>query len=186
MKAMKVRFWGEMLAIVGLIACAAALVIATVGGTAGAAAGEPESAHAAEPRQSLSTQSSSTQSSSGQSSSGQSSSGQSSSGQSSSIQSSSVQSSSEASPPQPQNYDGVITDTRCGAKHSAAIGQSAADCTRACVHSGERFALVDGDRTYALEGESEALKHAAGERVRIVGTLSGSTISVASVRAPAP
>jgi hypothetical protein len=178
---MKVRFWGEMLAIVGLIACAAALVIATVGGTAGAAAGEPESAHAAEPRQSLSTQSSS-----GQSSSGQSSSGQSSSVQSSSIQSSSVQSSSEASPPQPQNYDGVITDTRCGAKHSAAIGQSAADCTRACVHSGERFALVDGDRTYALEGESEALKHAAGERVRIVGTLSGSTISVASVRAPAP
>ena len=181
MKAMKVRFWGEMLAVIGLIACAAALVIATVEGTAGAAAGEPESAHAAEPRQSSSTQSSSTQSSSGQSSSGQSSSVQ-----SSSIQSSSIQSSSEASPPQPQNYDGVITDTRCGAKHSAAIGQSAADCTRACVHSGERFALVDGDRTYALEGESEALKHAAGERVRIVGTLSGSTISVASVRAPAP
>lgn len=156
MKAMKLRFWVEMLAIVSLIACASALVIATVGGSAGAAADEPESAHAAEPKQSSSTQTSP------------------------------VQSSSEAAPPQPQNYDGVITDTRCGAKHSAAIGQSAADCTRACVHGGERFALVDGDRTYALEGESEALKHAAGERVRIVGTLSGSTISVASVRAPAP
>jgi hypothetical protein len=151
MNVVRVRFWVEMLAVISLIACASALVIATVGGTAGAAANEPESAHAAEPKQS-----------------------------------SSIQSSSEASPPQQQNYDGVITDTRCGAKHSAAIGQSAADCTRACVHSGERFALVDGDKMYALEGEPEALKHAAGERVRIVGTLSGSTISVASVRAPVP
>ncbi|MGD0568095.1 MAG: hypothetical protein ABSA78_06790 [Candidatus Sulfotelmatobacter sp.] len=91
----------------------------------------------------------------------------------------------QSSASEPRNYDGVITDTRCGAKHSAAIGQSAADCTRACVHGGERFALVDGDKMYALEGESEALKHAAGERVTIVGTLSGSTISVASVRVPA-
>jgi hypothetical protein len=149
MNAMKVRFWVEMLAIVSLIACAAALVIATVGSTAGAAAGEPE-------------QSSFTQSSPPEAS---------------PLQTQNVQ---------PQNYDGVITDTRCGAKHSAAIGQSAADCTRACVHGGERFALVDGDKMYALEGELAGLKHSAGERVRIVGTLNGNTISVASVRAPAP
>jgi hypothetical protein len=99
---------------------------------------------------------------------------------------------SEESPPlqssasEAQNYDGVITDTRCGAKHAAAIAQSAADCTRACVHGGERFALVDGDKRYILQGEPEALKHAAGERVRIVGTLSGNTILVASVVAAAP
>jgi hypothetical protein len=150
MNAMKVRFWVEMFAVMSLIACALALVIATVGGTAGAAADAPESAFAAEPKQSSSI---------------------------SPVQPQNVQ---------PQNYDGVITDTRCGAKHSAAIGQSAADCTRACVHGGEKFALVDGDKMYALEGELAGLKHSAGERVRIVGTLSGNTISVASVRAPAP
>jgi hypothetical protein len=159
MNAMKVRLWVEMLAIVSLIACAAALVIATVGSTADAAAGEPETALAAEPRQSSASPT------------------QSSSPEASPVQPQNVQ---------PQNYDGVITDTRCGAKHSAAIGQSAADCTRACVHGGERFALVDGDKMYALEGEVAGLKHSAGERVRIVGRLNGNTISVASVRAPAP
>jgi len=29
----------------------------------------------------------------------------------------------------PQNYEGMLTDTHCGAKHSAAVGMSAADCT---------------------------------------------------------
>ena len=85
---------------------------------------------------------------------------------------------------QPQTYDGVITDTHCEAKHSAPLAESAAECTRVCVHSGERFALVDGDKLYVLEGEPVALKRAAGERVRIAGTLNGNTISVTSVVAP--
>lgn len=82
-----------------------------------------------------------------------------------------------------QSYEGIITDSRCGAKHSAAVGLGAADCTRACVHSGEHFALVDGDKTYALEGDESILKRAAGQRVRIVGTLNDKTIAVASVTA---
>jgi len=84
---------------------------------------------------------------------------------------------------QPQAYEGVITDTHCGAKHSAAVGMAAADCTRVCVHSGESFALVDGDKTYTLQGEEGALKRVAGQRVKIVGALNGDTISVASVAA---
>jgi hypothetical protein len=85
---------------------------------------------------------------------------------------------------QPQTYDGVITDTHCGAKHSAPLAETAAECTRVCVHAGDRFALVDGDKMYVLEGEPAALKRAAGERVRIAGTLNGNTISVTSVAAP--
>jgi hypothetical protein len=81
-----------------------------------------------------------------------------------------------------QTYDGVVTDTKCGAKHMPALHESAADCTRACVHAGEKFSLVDGDKVYTLEGEPEMLKRAAGERVTIAGTLNGNTISVASVR----
>lgn len=85
----------------------------------------------------------------------------------------------------PQNYEGMLTDTHCGAKHSAAVGMSAADCTRLCVHSGEHFALVDGEKAYILEGDEAALKRMAGQRVKIVGTLSGSTILVSSVATPA-
>jgi hypothetical protein len=80
-----------------------------------------------------------------------------------------------------QTYEGIITDAHCGAKHSATVGMGAAECTRVCVHSGEHFALVDGDKTYTLEGNDTALKRMAGQRVKVLGTLSGQTISVASV-----
>ncbi len=82
-----------------------------------------------------------------------------------------------------QVYEGMITDTHCGAKHSAAIGLAAADCTRVCVHGGEHFALVDGDKVYLLEDDLETLKKMAGQRVKIVGTRSGNAISVVSVSA---
>ena len=84
-----------------------------------------------------------------------------------------------------QTYEGIITDAHCGAKHSATVGMAAAECTRVCVHSGEHFALVDGDKTYTLEGNDTALKRMAGQRVKLFGTLSGQTISVASVGAGA-
>lgn len=90
----------------------------------------------------------------------------------------------ETSPVAAQTYEGVVTDTRCEAKHSAPLAESAADCTRVCIHAGEHFALVDGDQLYLLEGEPEVLKGVAGERVTITGTLNGGTISVASVRSP--
>lgn len=84
-----------------------------------------------------------------------------------------------------QPYEGVVTDTHCGARHSADAAQSAAGCTRSCVHAGEHFALVDGDKVYVLEGEPELLKRAAGVRVTVMGTRNNDTIAVASVRLPA-
>jgi hypothetical protein len=82
---------------------------------------------------------------------------------------------------QTQSYEGMVTDTHCGARHSAAIGMAAADCTRVCVHGGEQFALIDGDSVYVLEGDPEALKRVAGRRVRVVGTLNGNKIAVSAV-----
>jgi hypothetical protein len=137
MKRTKARLWIGMIALVSGIACAQALLIATLGAAAGTVAG---------------------QSASGQSRPG-------------------------GSATQPQNYEGVITDTQCGAKHSAAIGRSAADCTRVCVHGGGQFALVDGETIYLLEGELAAFKKLAGQRASIVGTVRGNKILVASVAA---
>jgi hypothetical protein len=139
LKAIKVRFWIEMLALSSAIACSVALFFATLGAATGVGAREPEAAQSA--------------------------------------QSSAAETHT--------TYEGVITDTRCGAKHSAAIGQTAPDCTRLCVHAGGRFALVDGDNTYVLEGERSILKRVAGERVKVTGTLNGDTISVTSIAAPA-
>jgi hypothetical protein len=80
-----------------------------------------------------------------------------------------------------KSFDGMITDTRCGAKHSTAIGKTAADCTLVCIHGGEQFALVDGETVYALEGETLQLKRVAGQRVRIIGALKGNKLSVTSI-----
>lgn len=80
-----------------------------------------------------------------------------------------------------QAYEGMITDTHCRARHSAKIGANASDCTRICVRSGERFALVAGDKTYILEGKPLLLKQVAGERATVTGMRSGDTITVVSV-----
>jgi hypothetical protein len=79
-----------------------------------------------------------------------------------------------------QAYEGIVTCSRCGAKHSASIGQTASVCVRVCVHGGAQFALVGADSTYLLEGNADSLKKLAGQRARVVGNLSGKTIRVAS------
>lgn len=81
-----------------------------------------------------------------------------------------------------QVFDGMVTCSKCGAKHSARLDQSAAKCTRVCVRSGAKFALVNADSTYQLDGDLSLLKHLAGERAEIVGTLHGSTIHVVSAK----
>jgi hypothetical protein len=80
-----------------------------------------------------------------------------------------------------QTYEGMVTCSRCGAKHSATLGKTAAVCVRVCVHEGATFALVNADSSYLLDGDSYTLKQLAGQRARIVGSLNGKTIKVASV-----
>jgi hypothetical protein len=82
-----------------------------------------------------------------------------------------------------QTYIGMVTCSRCFAKHSVKIGATATDCARVCIRDGATFTFVDGDRTYLLEGDLAALKRVAGQRVQIVGALKGGTITVASVTA---
>jgi hypothetical protein len=78
-------------------------------------------------------------------------------------------------------YEGMVTCSRCGAKHSAALDRSATTCVRVCAHGGAQFALVNADETYLLDGDMDALKRVAGQRAKIVGNLEGKTIKVQSV-----
>jgi hypothetical protein len=82
-----------------------------------------------------------------------------------------------------QTHEGMVTCSRCGAKHSAELGKTATDCTRQCVRGGAAFTLLDGDTTYTLDGDFDRLKRVAGQRARILGVVRGSTITVSSVAA---
>lgn len=81
-----------------------------------------------------------------------------------------------------QIFDGMVTCSKCGAKHSARMGQTASTCARVCVRGGAKFALVNADSTYQLDGDLSVLKRLAGERAQVVGTLQGSTIHVVSAK----
>jgi len=135
-KAMKKhRIWVEILVFGTLIACALAVLFATLGAVAGAAV------TVVQPQ---------------------------------------MQQTEEQPTARERTFEGMVTCSRCGARHSAAIGKTADVCVRTCVHDGGSFVLVDADSTYTLEGDMMALKKLAGQRARIVGTLSGKTIKISS------
>jgi endonuclease YncB( thermonuclease family) len=73
----------------------------------------------------------------------------------------------------------------CGRKHME--GTTAADCTRACVAHGSKFALVVGDKIYTLDTADKAvldtLDKQAGKTATVTGTVDGDTIEVSSVAA---
>jgi hypothetical protein len=75
---------------------------------------------------------------------------------------------------------GMVTCSRCGAKHSPTLERSASTCVRVCVHGGAAFALVNPETTYILDGDPVALKKLAGQRARVVGTVDGQTVKVVS------
>jgi hypothetical protein len=83
--------------------------------------------------------------------------------------------------PAVQTYEGIVTCSRCGARHSATLGHTAADCTRRCVRGGANFTLVEADATYILEGDIGVLGRLAGRRARIAGELNGNTIRISSI-----
>jgi hypothetical protein len=74
----------------------------------------------------------------------------------------------------------------CGAKHDMG-GSSDAACVRMCVSGGSNYALVVGTRVYTLstadKQQRATLDKYAGERVVVKGTLSGTTLKVATVAA---
>ncbi len=83
-----------------------------------------------------------------------------------------------------QTFTGKVSDAMCGAKHTEA-GIAPADCVRACVQKGAKYALVVGDKVYTLSTSDQSsldeLNKLAWEQAKVTGTVSGDTISVKSV-----
>ena len=91
----------------------------------------------------------------------------------------------QALPAHKQTFTGEVGDAMCGRKH---MEGSPADCTRACVSKGSKFALVVGEKIYILDTTDKTalatLDKQAGKNATVTGTLQGDTIEVSSV-APA-
>jgi hypothetical protein len=79
-------------------------------------------------------------------------------------------------------FNGVISDSMCGAKHMMK-DKSAAECIRVCVKQGMGYALVDGKELYALKGNASDFDKYAGERAIVKGSLTGKTRTVESISA---
>jgi hypothetical protein len=84
-----------------------------------------------------------------------------------------------------QTLSGVVSDSMCGAKHM--MEGSPAECTRACVGKGSKYALVVGDKVYTLDSSDQKtldqLNKLAGEKAKVTGTVNGDTVEVTSVSA---
>lgn len=83
--------------------------------------------------------------------------------------------------PDVKSFSGLLTDSRCGARHSRALGKSAAECARFCVRHGAQYIIVNGANTYKLEGRPAQLRNFAGQRVVVMGSLQDGAIRVRSL-----
>jgi hypothetical protein len=145
---MRNRFWIEIIALGTMIACAVALLIATLGAGAAAVGGQDVStAPVPAQNQEQANRQASAQIVSGPS----------------------------------QTYEGMVTCSRCGAKHPAKLDRAASNCALMCVHAGASFALIDGEKVYQLDGNVSLLKKYAGQRAQVTGVAHGNTIAVSTV-----
>ncbi|MGA9797886.1 MAG: hypothetical protein WBQ68_02670 [Terriglobales bacterium] len=85
----------------------------------------------------------------------------------------------------PQAFTGKVSDAMCGANHM--MGGSAAECTQACIRKGSKYALVVGDKVYALDTSDKAtldqLDKLADQQAKVTGEANGDSIAVLSVAA---
>lgn len=77
---------------------------------------------------------------------------------------------------------GTVTDAMCGAKHAIA---DAAACTKGCVKKGSDYALVSDGKVYTLKANASQkteLDKLAGMNAEVMGDVSGTTVTVKSVK----
>lgn len=78
-----------------------------------------------------------------------------------------------------QTFSRMMTDADCRSRHTDPK-MSAAECTRMCVRNGSRYVMVNGDKNYELTGAHQQFSDLAGQRVSLIGVLSGHAIKVSS------
>jgi hypothetical protein len=91
--------------------------------------------------------------------------------------------SSSAAPAAHQELTGVISDDMCRQNHMMP-GHRDADCARACVKAGVKYALVTEDKVYVLKGDPRQIEGLAGNTVSVTGDVRKASMSVQAISAP--
>ena len=85
---------------------------------------------------------------------------------------------------QAQDFTGRVTDAMCGAAQHNMVGKGA-DCIRGCIRRGSRYALVVGDKVYALDTDYKSalteLDKLADHQAKVTGQTKDGIITVTSV-----
>lgn len=79
-----------------------------------------------------------------------------------------------------ENFQGTLSDSMCGAKHVNATKDDIA-CAQKCVKGGSAAVFIMGDQVYKIDNQ-DAVKKQVGHKVTLVGTKTGDTIHVDSVK----
>lgn len=79
-------------------------------------------------------------------------------------------------------WKGVISDSHCGAKHTAG---SDADrkCVQGCVKGGGQPVLVSDGKVLKIADPAKISEEHYGRKVIVTGSVSGDTVTVESVKA---
>ena len=87
-----------------------------------------------------------------------------------------------ASQPQPwlrrQQLTGTLTDSMCTKGKHVIPGKSDAECARACVKAGAKWALVSKGKVYLLQGDQAKFDELAGKRVRVTGDVNRTDVGM--------
>ena len=73
-----------------------------------------------------------------------------------------------------QTFNGVITDSMCGASHKGMNVTPDSKCVLECVQHGSKYALLVGTNVYVLSDQKTPEKFAA-KKVKVTGTLDDKT-----------
>jgi hypothetical protein len=80
-----------------------------------------------------------------------------------------------AAAPKAQDFDGWVSDEKCGAKVDA-------ECSKKCQAAGAKMVFVNPERAVIPVSNQETLKNFAGQHVNIKGKLENGILTVDSVK----
>jgi hypothetical protein len=78
-----------------------------------------------------------------------------------------------------KTFTGTVSDEHCGVKHAKASAAAEA-CVEKCVSGGAKYVLVSHGKVYQVDAQDK-FQGLGGKSVKVTGSLSDSTITVAEV-----
>lgn len=84
-----------------------------------------------------------------------------------------------------KTWTGVISDSKCAAKHAKA-SDADHECVTKCAAGGAKYVFMSGGKTYEIANQDfAALKDHGGHKVALTGEMKGDSITVSKIDMPA-